>query len=236
MAEWWNGLSLVNQWFYGGAAFFSLFFVWQLLAVLIGMGGEDVDADVDADFGGRFDADVAGGDVDVDMEFDTSAEEFDVGDAAQSTAAFRLLSFRSILAFCTLFCWAGALAMNQGASRTASLVFAVFWGLVAMVLVALLFMFMRRMTETGTMNIATSLGTRGTVYYDIPVGGFGEVRATVSGTLTHLKARVAGGDALRAGTPVRITRILGPGAVEVTIEKSGAPADESEGSKGEGIA
>ena len=90
MNEWWNGLDALNKAFYIGAGFFSLIFLWQFLASLIGMAGEGADVDVDADM------DVDGLDLD-DIEAGAIEE------AGETVAAFNVLSLRAILAFCTLF-------------------------------------------------------------------------------------------------------------------------------------
>ena len=74
---------------------------------------------------------------------------------------------------------------------------------------------MRKFTETGNMRIASAVGTTGAVYLDIPEDGTGEVRATISGVMAHLKARSAGGESIKAGAPVNIIRKLDQTTVEV---------------------
>ncbi len=203
MIEWWSNLDGVAQGFFITAVFFSVLFLWQLIAALVGLsGGEDFDADVAVDH------EVGPGEH---PEFEHGAEV----DGAATMVSFKLLSFRSILAFCMLFTWAGALYLNQGVSLNRTLGYATGWGLGAMLLVALLFFGLRHLAETGSPRIASCVGTVGTVYLDIPAGGVGEARVTVSGVVSHVRARAAGGQELKAGTPIRVTRALGPKAVEV---------------------
>jgi membrane protein implicated in regulation of membrane protease activity len=123
------------------------------------------------------------------------------------------------VAFFTLFSWAGALYMNQGLTVVRSLSYALIWGLVAMFIVSYFFHFLQRMTETGNQRIGTCVGNVGMVYLDIPAGGQGEIRMPCSGVMTHFKARVANGAAVRAGTPVRVTRVLGPNLIEVELDQ-----------------
>ena len=92
------------------------------------------------------------------------------------------------------------------------------WGLGAMAVVALALYGLKRLAESGTPRIATCVGTTGTVYLDIPAAGFGEARVTVSGVATHVKARGVDGVELKAGTPIRVTRVLGPRAIEVEAD------------------
>jgi len=200
MMEWWNSLTALNQFFYGGAAFFTLIFLWQFVGMLIGLShGGDFDMHADA-----------GADVQVD-----SLEAHSMHDAVESTVAFHILSVRAILAFFTLFSWAGALYLNIGRSTSQSLILALAWGAAGWVVVAVLLHWLRKLAETGTRRLSTALGQTGTVYVDIPAGGQGEVRVAVSGVVSMVKARAAGGQAIKAGSPVTITRLLDINCVEV---------------------
>ena len=213
--SWWSDLSGLIKGFYISAFFFTALFLWQLIGALIGIVGSH-DLDVDAG-GADLDAD-----MDVGHDFDVDHPEFEHGaviDGAETMAAFKLLSIRSILAFLMLFTWAGALYMDRGDPVSRAMLYALLWGVASMLLVAGLFYGMRRMTETGSPRIASCLGTRGTVYLDIPRRGMGEVRVTVSGVVTHVKARGMGGQELPAGTPIRVKRVLGPNSVEVMEAK-----------------
>lgn len=203
MMGWWNSLEPLNQWFYGAAFFFSAIFLWQFISSMIGMGGEaDVDLGVDADI------DVEGIDLD-------DIEAHSLEEAAETTAAFKLLSLRAILAFLTLFTWAGAMYLNAGKDTGAALTYAVLWGAAGWVIVALLVNWMRKLAETGTPRLATCVGRRGLVYLDIPADGQGEVRVLVSGSVSHVKARAVGGEGLKAGTAARVVRVLDQTTIEV---------------------
>lgn len=197
MTEWWERLETITQVFYCLAAFFSVFLAWQLIAALMGLGGDEADVGADAD-------------VDADVDADGTYDEFESGaeaDAAETLDAFRLVSVRSIIAFCTLFTWAMALFLDQGHSLSRCLAYATGWGAVGMLGVALILWSMKKLTHTGTKNLATCVGTDGTVYVDIPEGGTGEVRVTVSGVISYVKARAPGGKALKAGTPIHVERV-----------------------------
>lgn len=195
MGEWWNNLTELNKVFYCAAAFFSVFFLWQLVAVLMGLGGE----------GGEVE------DVDVAEDFEPGAE----AEAAEAVASFKLLSIRSIISFFTLFTWGGALYLNWGEPLPTAMGYSVIWGLAGMVGVALIFWGLRKLARAGTSDLRTCVGKRGTVYLDIPEDGLGEVRVTVSGVISYVKARSADGKELKAGTPVRVVRQLDQTRVEV---------------------
>lgn len=199
IGEWWEGLSTLNMTFYGFAAFFSIFFVWQLLAAIVGWGGDE------ADGGAPDELDIAE-DADIDV---------DEGDVGQSTVSFRLFSLRGLITFFTLFTWGGALYLNQGTPVVAAMWYSVLWGVAGMVAVALVIYALRKLTLAGTMDLKTCVGTNGTVYLTIPRGGVGEVRVTVSGTVTYVKARSADGRQIKAGTRVHVVRRVDQTQVEV---------------------
>ncbi|OGV62818.1 MAG: hypothetical protein A2283_02620 [Lentisphaerae bacterium RIFOXYA12_FULL_48_11] len=194
----WEGLQPLNHWFFIAAAFFSVFFVWQIMMAFFGLG---VDTDMDTDL-------------------ETGIHHDSVDDATDSVAAFKLLSVRSIIAFFTLFTWAGALYMSKGVSVTPSMGYAVIWGLGAMFMVSLLVYGMRKMTETGNIDINKCIGNTGNVYLDIPANGNGEIRMLCSGIMTHLKARSNNGTAIKTGASVKVTKISGPNSVEVELDHS----------------
>ena len=194
LMSWWGSLQPLNQWFYIAAAFFSVFFLWQVIMAVIGLGG---------------------GDADFDTHVEPAWEHATPTDAGDTVLTFKLLSVRSVLAFFTLFTWAGALYLNRHLPVGRALVYAVLWGLAALAIVSLVFHLMKKMTESGTMNIRTCIGASGTVYLDIPAGSQGEVRVLCSGVVTHFKARTVDGAALKAGTLVRVVRPLGPNMLAV---------------------
>ncbi len=199
LTAWWMALQPMNQWFFVAAAFFTVFFLAQMFMAVAGLGGGD--ADVDTHVGGS-------------LEHDTPQ------DAHDSLAAFKLLSVRSVLAFFTLFTWAGGLYMSRAVPPSRALTYALVWGLVAMVLVSLLLHLIRRMSETGNMRLASCEGRPGTVYLNIPAGGTGEIRVVCDGVVTMMKARAKGGVAVPAGTPIRVLSVLGDNTFEVETEQA----------------
>jgi hypothetical protein len=195
MQEWWANLSGANQVFYILAAFFSAVFLWQFIASLIGLsGGEaDVDAVVDAD----------------------GLEAGSFEDAADTTAAFRLVSLRAILAFCTLFSWAMALYLDLNTPLGTSLIYAFLWGAAGWVLVVALVHMLLKLSETGTRKLSSCVGKLGTVYMNIPARGRGKIRVLVSGAMSTVPARSHTDEPIQAGTDVRVLQVLDNMTVEV---------------------
>jgi len=225
MSEWWENLTPLNQGFYTAAVCFGVIMIWQLIAALIGLEGDEVDTDVDVDADGG-----------VDIDHDATYDDFEHGaetDAVESTVAFKVLSVRSILAFCTLFSLGSAMYMNNGLSTSSSMGWGTVWGLGAMFMVAGLFYLMRRMQHTGTKSLRTCVGTAGTVYLAIPEDGVGEARVTVSGVVSYVKARGRDGTGFKPNTPIRVRRLLGKTMIEVEEDKGEEPKKEEETKKGD---
>jgi len=127
---------------------------------------------------------------------------------------------RSLLAFFTLFSWAGALYLQRGDNVSSAMLYAVLWGVAAMLVVAGTLHLLRKMTETGNTNLASCVGKQGSVYLDVPAVGLGEVRILVSGHMKCIKARSVGDVKLPAGTSVTVTRQLDPTTIEVSNTES----------------
>lgn len=190
MNEWWSSLSGMTQFFYGMAVFFSVFFLWQIAAAFLGMSGDDME-------------------LDGDVDFDTGApDDVDHADVVESSQAFKILSLRSIITFFTLFSWASALYTADGMPTVKAMSIGTAWGLVGMLAIAAIFWAMGKLTETGTKDIAMAKGQTGTVYLDIPAEGFGEVKTMVGGVVEHIKAKSVHGEALPAGTEVRVVNVI----------------------------
>ena len=193
MPAFWSDLSLARQVFLVMALFFSLIFVWQMIAALIGLTA-DVDADVDADGSSAGD-----GSVDDHM-------------GAGSVIDFKLISVRSIIAFMLLFSWAAFLFLAKegqvGFSYTKIMIYSFLWGVAAMVLVSWLFYQLLKMQESGTAKIHTALNTEGEVYMDIPEKKSGQIRVLVSGRVSFINARTDSGEPLKAGTKIVVSKIL----------------------------
>jgi hypothetical protein len=210
-SQWWNEMATVTQVFYVAASFFSLIFIWQFVASMIGMSGCDMDVDGAGD--ADFDVDVDGIDADC------------VAHAIDNIDAFNLFSIRAILAFCTLFFWAGAMYLDQGMKTAAAMAYSFGWGLAGWLVVTILVNWMRKLAETGNPRIASCVGTHGAVYMDIPENGIGKVRVTVTGAISMVAARSEGGVGIQAGTPVEVISKIDNSTVEVRTTGSTKPTD-----------
>ena len=129
----------------GGSAIFAI----TAIAALFGMGGAE------------------SGDIDVDMD-----GEIDIVHPDSGIFDFKLISFRSILAFIAMFGWGGVVFGEHGWKGFGV---AIACGLVTMVITAYLIMSILKLQQSGTRANASLVGQKGTVYLAIPAGGRGKV-------------------------------------------------------------
>ncbi|MEW6139684.1 MAG: hypothetical protein AB1733_15765 [Thermodesulfobacteriota bacterium] len=203
MEAWWEALTALNKGFFLAALFFSVLFVWQIVSMLIGL---DMHGNGDAGhggFAGHGHADVGGG--------GSHHVDHELG----GEVTFTLVSVRSVIAFATLFSWAGALYLFTGTSPILAISLAAGWGLAAMFGVSFLVYKLLKLQEVGTVSLWTATGEEGFVYMDIPADGAGKVRIKVGGVVSFVDARSGGGAPLKAGTPVLVSRVIDSRTVEV---------------------
>ena len=143
----------------GGSAIFAI----TAISALFGMG------------------DAESGDVDVDMD-----GEIDIVHPDSGIFDFKLISFRSILAFLAMFGWGGVVFGEHGWKGFG---IAIGCGLVTMVIVAYLIMSILKLQQSGTRANASLVGKKGTVYLAIPAGGRGKVVLDLGDSPREITAR-----------------------------------------------
>ena len=148
ISEFMNGGGIMSVYWgfaIGGSAIFAI----TAIAALFGMGAE------------------SSGDIDVDMD-----GEIDIVHPDSGIFDFKLISFRSILAFIAMFGWGGVAFGEYGWK---GFFVALGCGLVTMVITAYLIMSILKLQQSGTRANASLVGQKGTVYLAIPAGGRGKV-------------------------------------------------------------
>jgi membrane protein implicated in regulation of membrane protease activity len=171
-----NGGGIMSV-YWGFAIGGSVIFAITAIAALFGMGGAE-SADVD---------------VDMDGEIDIVHPDSGIFD-------FKLISFRSILAFIAMFGWGGVVFGDRG---WVGLAVAVGCGLVTMAITAYLIMSILKLQQNGTRANASLVGKKGTVYLAIPAGGRGKVVLDLGDSTREITAR--SDVALAKGDPVVTT-------------------------------
>ena len=173
-----NGGGIMSV-YWGFAIGGSVIFAITAIAALFGMGGAE-SADVD---------------VDMDGQIDIVHPDSGIFD-------FKLISFRSILAFLAMFGWGGVVFGEHGWKGFG---IAIGCGLVTMVIVAYLIMSILKLQQSGTRANASLVGQKGTVYLAIPAGGRGKVILDLGDSTREITA--FSDVALDKGTPVVTTEL-----------------------------
>ena len=196
MGEWWSAMSMFEQVFWYIAIPFTVLFFIQLVLTFTGMGGDDADGGMEGDGGEGLDSDGNG----------------EAGEAS----GFRIFTVKNFITFFTVFGWSGITLHNAGAGEYLVLFGALLIAGAVMLLVALLFVSITRLAQSGTMDVKNALGTTGEVYLPIPAGrsGRGKISIMLQGALREIDA-VTAGEALPRGAAVRVVEVGGNGVLLV---------------------
>ena len=226
MSAWWDSLSGLQHFLYYVAIPASLILVIQFILSLIGLtgdhdvdaGGADADADFDADgfdadgfdadgFDGHFDGQMDGHDMPANFHADgTDAEAADIGNAD-----FRFVSFRTIIAFLTIFPWTGVVLLGNGMNTALAIFIAVLAGLFAMFVIGYLFYITARLQSSGNIDYKNAVGQMAEVY--IPLlkenNYQGKVQVVIQERLVEAAAVANDGKKHATGDMVRVVGVVG---------------------------
>lgn len=181
LSDWWNSLDTIRQIYWGIAIPFSLIFLIQMVLTFIG-GDMDMELDGDADF-----------DVDHD-----------------AGAGFQFFTLKNFIGFFTIFAWSGIAALDSGYGTATTLIISTISGLIMMTLMASLFYFFSKLTDSGTMNINNAKGAVAEVYMRIHGNrsNVGRVLVKVQGSLRELEAITDDEEDLPTGAVVNVKDVI----------------------------
>jgi hypothetical protein len=186
------------------------FLVCQVVMTLLGMGGSDLDGDL------------LHGISDVGVEHVGDLSHTGVGHDTHDTHhssswLFGIISFRTLVAACTVFGLAGMSASTGGMSLGLQLLIAIACGAAAMLGVHWLMRLLYGLGQSGTLRITNAIGRIATVSIPIPArsAGQGKVRLTVQGRLEELAAVNSTDDTLSTGSRVVVVDIVSGNVLSV---------------------
>lgn len=232
MLEWWSGLSLVSRVFSCIAVPATAVMLLQTILLLVGIGGSggldgDLDADLDTDFDTDldvdFDADMDA-DLDGELDFDGDASPEDAGGSGDGLMLF---SIRGIVAFFSIGGWVGFVADRAGLPVVESAVLAAVAGCAALFGLAWLMKNVRKLQDSGNLDLRLALGKVGEVYLPIPPKGEGKgkITLTLSSGLLELDAVNTVSNPIATGAPVMVCALSD--ASTVAVEPFGEPGNQS---------
>lgn len=175
----------------GGTVFFVIFGV----LLLLGIGGAALPDDIDLDLDGNIDI----------PHPDTGLPDL------------HFISFRTILAFLTMFGWGGLIFGKYGGWY--GLLGAFACGLVMMIATAFLISLLMKLQQNGNVESVDIVGRKGAVYMNIP-GGMNKA-GKVSVNLGHSTREILAVAyiPIERGTPVRVVKHIGGGRFLVEVNK-----------------
>lgn len=196
MTEWWDALSALQHAFLYAAIPFTLILIIQAILTIAGLGGHDADMDADTD-----------ADVDVDADMDADADvDADANEAQMGIAGFRFFTVRGLVAFFCIFGWTGFALSNTSLTTVPIILISAAAGLVAMLIIGLMFYAMKNMQASGNLKYSNAVGKEAEVYIPIPAGrtGRGKVIVAFQGRIVEVEAITQDEQKIPTGTTVSV--------------------------------
>lgn len=163
----------------------------------------------------------AGGDADDLGDLDSDIDS-DVG------AGFQFISFKNIVGFFTIFGWSGIACIDAGLSKPFTVVISIISGLLMMVIMASLFYFISKLSDSGTLNYKNALDAVGEVYLTIGSdrSSMGKVSVNVQGTVRELDALTDSLSDLKSGTIIKVVDVTSNGIL--IVDRTRKPIEATE--------
>ncbi len=155
-----------------------------------------------------------GGDMDTELDHDVSVE-------TDHGAGFQFFTFKNFIAFFTIFSSTGIACINSGWTTGITILVSVLAGLAMMVVMASIFYYFSKLTDSGTMKMKNAIGQIGEVYLTVGAkrGNIGKVSVKVQGALRELDALTDDKEDLTMGTVVEVTDIINDNLLLISKSK-----------------
>ena len=152
----------------------------------------------------------------------TGGDADDIGDIdsdidADAGAGFQFITFKNLVGFFTIFGWSGIACIDAGLSTPLTIVISIFSGLMMMVIMASLFLFFSKLTDSGTLNYKNAIDAVGEVYLTIGAdrSKMGKVTVNVQGSMRELDALTDSLTELKSGTIIKVVDVTANGILIV---------------------
>lgn len=187
MEEWFSALTLFEKSYWVIAGISSIFFVFILITTFLVGDADDVDGDVDAE-----------------IESDTGI-------------GFQFFTFKNLVAFFTIFSWAGISSMDAGFGKGITILISIIAGLMMMFVMGALIYYINKLVSSGTLKLENAIGNVGEVYLTIGANRstIGKVHVNIQGALRELDALADSEQTLKTGTVIKVKEITGTGILIV---------------------
>ncbi len=205
MTEWWNALVGLEKFFWTLAIPSTCLFTIQMILLAIGIdSGGDMPDSFDGDGIGDFDLD-----TDFDGNFDVDDVDFDAQtDVQVSNIPLKLITFRNVVVFLTVFSWTGITTVNSGIGAIQSILIAIIVGDIVVAILVFVFRSLLKLQESGNINLKNAIGKKGSVYLTIPENekGIGKIEISFQGKYQVVDA-ITKEDSIKTGKSIIVVGI-----------------------------
>lgn len=148
-------------------------------------------------------------------------------------AGFQFISFKNLVGFFTIFGWSGIACIDAGLPKPLTIIISIICGLLMMVIMASLFYFVSKLSDSGTLNYKNALGAVGEVYLTIGSdrATMGKVTVNVQGSMRELDALTDSLTALKSGTIIKVVDVTSNGILIVDRTRKPIQPSKVENSK-----
>lgn len=152
----------------------------------------------------------AGGDADDIGDLDSDID-------ADASAGFQFISFKNLVGFFTIFGWSGIACIDAGLPTLITIIISVVCGLLMMFIMAALFYFISKLSDSGTLNYQNAIDAVGEVYLTIGANrsSMGKVTVNVQGSMRELDALTDAFTELKSGTIIKVLDVTPNGILIV---------------------
>ncbi|MEP5256215.1 hypothetical protein [Winogradskyella rapida] len=156
-------------------------------------------------------------------------EDFgDIDTEIDGDAGFQFISFKNLVAFFTIFGWSGIACIDAGLSKPLTIIISIISGLLMMVIMASLFYFISKLSDSGTLKYKNALDAVGEVYLTIGAdrSSMGKVTVNVQGTMRELDALTDSLTPLKSGTIIKVVAVTSNGIL--IVDRTRKPIEPSQ--------
>jgi membrane protein implicated in regulation of membrane protease activity len=131
---------------------------------------------------------------------------------------FQFFTLKGLIGFFTLFSWSGLACIAGGVAPVVTVVISIVCGLLMMIILASIFYFMSKLTESGSLKLKNAIGRIGEVYIPIKAkrGAIGQIQINIQGSVRTLQALTDDEEDLGSGSVVQVNSIINDQILLVT--------------------
>jgi len=141
-------------------------------------------------------------------------------DSTDHGLGFRVFTFKNLIAFFTLMGWSGLACLQSGLNIYIVIGISVICGFLMMLLMAALYYFAGKMTQSGTLNIEGALDKIGETYIPIPSQrkGMGKIQLKLQGSFREMDAITDDLEDIPTGAEIKVLQIVNNQILLVTTK------------------